>query len=570
MISSDAIITTHQDVDTEREDYIKKIKLETNFYNIFRNTIRILINNYENIKIREKIEVEMLKDYIIYSNKLSNIDKLLRELVNDKIQFTGDKDFYKKIDELSTCIVKDKNTCKDTPNLCIVTDDGNCNLILPERNLITNKKNETIYFGRMADELIRYNRIKSFMLQPQVYLSFGNISYNLRENEIILVQSTLTQEYFDTLIPAITNKYTKFNSYDETEPIITQVYDNKIQSLDVAIGRKNELICDKITNDHITSSVWKKCFPANYTEIEYSKYNFCTFHFIIDIIEKKTGNKFQQNEIKNQLYDEYKKYIHNIDVRKTNTDESEKEGGTKHLNLNKTPISIFGKYRTRIIDILIREGKKTLGDQVISGTLSFLDFIYTDNYFLTPFDLWLLILKYEIPSIFISQKCLLQTDYKHNEFICYGNKDDKFVFIVVPGLRPENVPGYKIIKSNEGDIFISLNNLNDECIDKINRAFNDKITIEEYLEKYKKLVKTEYQKKCEKFNQPVKPHKHKKIVIEETASITPEEEYILKPKKKGSKKIIVKRGQAQKTKRKTGIKKRRLLIIDSDTEKLTN
>ena len=140
----------------------------------------------------------------------------------------------------------------------------------------------------------------------------------------------------------------------------------------------------------------------------------------------------------------------------------------------------------------------------------------------------------------------------------------------MPGLRPENVPGYKIIKSNEGDIFISLNNLNDECIDKINRAFNDKITIEEYLEKYKKLVKTEYQKKCEKFNQPVKPHKHKKIVIEETASITPEEEYILKPKKKGSKKIIVKRGQAQKTKRKTGIKKRRLLIIDSDTEKLTN
>ena len=56
----------------------------------------------------------------------------------------------------------------------------------------------------------------------------------------------------------------------------------------------------------------------------------------------------------------------------------------------------------------------------------------------------------------------------------------------------------------------------------------------------------------------------------ELASITPEEEYILKPKKKGSKKIIVKRGQAQKTKRKTGIKKRRLLIIDSDTEKLTN
>jgi hypothetical protein len=409
------------------------------------------------------------------------------------------------------------------------------------------------------------------MLQPQVYLSFGNISYNLRENEIILVQSLLTPEYFDTLIPAITNKYTKFNSYDETNPIITQMYDNKIPSLDSAIGRKNELICDKITNDHITSSTWKKCFPTNYTEIEYSKYNFCTFSFIIDIIEKKTGKKFKQNEIKNQLYDEYKKYIHNIDIRKSNTDESESHGGSSRVNLNKTPYSMFGKYRTKIIDILIREGKKTLGDQVIAGTLSFLDFIYTDNYFLTPFDLWLLILKYEIPSIFISQKCLLQTDYKHREFICYGNKDDKFVFIVVPGLRPENVPGYKIIQSNESEVFISLNNLDEECIDRINRAFDNKITIEEYIEDYKKLVKTEYQKKCEKFNQPVKSHKHKKILIEETSSISPDEEYILKPKKKSSKKIIVNRGQPQnKTKRKTGIKKRRLLIIDSDTEKVNN
>ena len=51
-----------------------KWKLETSFYNVFRNTIRILINKYENIKIREDIEKEMLKQYIIYSDKLINID----------------------------------------------------------------------------------------------------------------------------------------------------------------------------------------------------------------------------------------------------------------------------------------------------------------------------------------------------------------------------------------------------------------------------------------------------------------------------------------------------------------
>ena len=54
MIQSDSQIITQTTVDVEREDYIKKIKLETSFYNVFRNTIRILLNNYENIKIREK------------------------------------------------------------------------------------------------------------------------------------------------------------------------------------------------------------------------------------------------------------------------------------------------------------------------------------------------------------------------------------------------------------------------------------------------------------------------------------------------------------------------------------
>jgi hypothetical protein len=569
-IASDAVITTHDDVDTERESYIKKIKLETSFYNIFRNTIRILINDYENIKIREKIEHEMTNNYITYSNKLANINKLLRELVKDKIQFTGDENFYKKINEVSTCIVKDQNKCKNAPNLCIVTDDGNCNLILPEKNLLRNKKNETIYFGRMADELIRYNRIKSFMLQPQIYLSFGNISYNLRENEVILIQSTLTQEYFDTLIPAIMNKYTNFNSYDETEPIITQTYDNKISSLDEAIGRKNEGECHKTTNNHITSGFWKKCFPSNYNEIEYSKYNFCTFNFIIDIIEKKTGEKFEQNEIKRQLYEEYSKYIHNINKRETETDESEKGEHEKderelHRFLAKTPSTKINRHnRTKILDILIREGKKNLGDQVIAGSLSFLDFIYTDSYFLTPFDLWLLLIKYKIPSIFISQKCLLQTDYKYHEFLCYGNKDDKFAFIVVPGLRNKNVPGYKIIQSDEKDIFISLDNLNQDYDENIHRVFDNKITVEDYIEKYTKLVKTQYKKKCEKLNQPIKKHSKSRLIIEETSSISPEK-YIIKQPKKETKKVIVRKGQPQnKTKRRTGIKKRRVLIADSD------
>ena len=45
--------------------------METGFYNVFRNTIRILLNDYENVKMRSDIENELAKDYIIYSEKRS-------------------------------------------------------------------------------------------------------------------------------------------------------------------------------------------------------------------------------------------------------------------------------------------------------------------------------------------------------------------------------------------------------------------------------------------------------------------------------------------------------------------
>ena len=126
------------------------------------------------------------------------------------------------------CVVKNNNTCESS-NLCALSVNS-CNLILPEKNLITKKINKEIYYGKMADELIRYNRIKSYMFQPQTFLSFTNIGYNLRDNEIILLQSLITQEYFENLIPIVENKFIKYNSYDETNPDITQYYENKIKS----------------------------------------------------------------------------------------------------------------------------------------------------------------------------------------------------------------------------------------------------------------------------------------------------------------------------------------------------
>jgi hypothetical protein len=196
MIQSDVYITTTNPdkVDVDRVEYINKIKMESQFYNVFRNTIKIVLNQYENIKKREEIEKELKKEYILYNQKIKKMDKLLRELIKDQVQFIGDKNYYKILGNLTTCILKDKQKCDNYPNLCVYSSTNKCKLILPERNLITNKLNEFLYFHKIADEFIRYSSIRSFMFQPNSYLSFGNLGYNLRDNEIILVQCAIMSE----------------------------------------------------------------------------------------------------------------------------------------------------------------------------------------------------------------------------------------------------------------------------------------------------------------------------------------------------------------------------------------
>ena len=88
-------------------------------------------------------------------------------------------------------------------------EEDRCSLMIPSVNMITGKDNKERYYLRLADELLRYTRIRTFMFQPDAYLSLGSIPYDLSKDEVILLQSLLTQEYFDDLEPAEANEYIK-------------------------------------------------------------------------------------------------------------------------------------------------------------------------------------------------------------------------------------------------------------------------------------------------------------------------------------------------------------------------
>ena len=451
VISSDATIETSNKVDVERVEYIRKIKLETNFYNVFRNTIRILLNDYENLKMRERVEEEINKPYVVYGKKLEAIHKYLQTLAEKTILFSDNYD-YNIISEVSTCIVnKNKDKCDAKSPLCAFTTENKCQIVLPKKNLITGLNNELLYFGKMADELIRYSRIKSFILEPQSYLSFTNLGYNLNDDEIIMIQSMLTQEYFEGLVPAAFNKYVKYNSFDEVEPIQHPVYENSF-SLENALNSKSDGECVTKTNDKIFSLVWRRHFPKDFKEKEYSKTKYCTFQLVIDLIKDKSGSVIESNKIRRELFDEYKKYI--------------------------------PEFEGKILDIMSTQGKKILAAQVKAKKISFEDLILSEGYYLTSLDYYLLVNKMEIPAFFISAKYLFETNFSEKEFLAYGNRDDSFCFIVVPGIKADEVPGFKLIQSSDNRSFFKVSEIKNN--ENLMNAIANKMDVATYIQTYKK------------------------------------------------------------------------------------
>jgi len=522
MVQSDTQITTTTGFDKERVDYVNKIKMDANFYNVFRNTIRILLNDYDNSKSRDKLKSLISNMYMLYSDKMKDTIELLESIVDDNIFFSGDENYYKKVNEVSTCIKNKKCGISDsdsTKNVCAVANNGKCSLILPEKNLITGKLNAEIYYEKIADELIRYSRIRSFMFQPQSYLSFGNIGYSLRDDEIILIQSLLTQEYFERLVPMNNNKYVSKNSIDSAKPSVTQFYDNKVKNSEISLtkvqaeegidddGDKEkekekekdeelyrdineegdiviELDNEKVkplelpieeldaeeANDQleevdedkdevepgcelkyskIISSFWRKQFPVKYKEMNYG---VCGYNIIIDLIRLKTNEERTINQLKNELFVEYNKY--------------------------------YETSRDKILDILTFEGKKTFCDQVKKEKLSFADFIQNDTYDLTTLDFWLLIEKYQIPVVFVSQKNILQTAYSKQMFIGYGEKSDTFAFIYVPVLKAKQQPVYRLVVTEKKDLVFTLNNMIDKSI--LDDAFTRFINVGDYIASFSK------------------------------------------------------------------------------------
>ena len=404
--------------DSDREDYIKKIELETKKYNDFRNLFKLLINKYENIMKKKELEHIIYSESMLYIMKLDNTIIILKDILMNNVIFKPyDKSFSKE----------------------------NTLLVIPFKNLINEYDNQTLYYGRLADEIIRYNRIKQFIFEPSVYLSFHNIKYNLLDNEVILLHSLLFSDYFIDLEAENKNNFILNNSYDTVNPIKSQYYSSNYVEKKATL----ELISSCESNIKPIYGKWEKELPYNYKEIIFSnETNDCSFDILSNIFEKKS-----LSEYKNLLVNLYEPYIK--------------------------------KYSTKLLDFISEYNLKKEIKLIRSDKLTLKDLILSDKYILTNLDIILLSQYFDIPVILLSSK-----NFFENNSNIIKTKNSFYFFIIrspVFYLRTvsDNIsPKYRLYMDNNNNKIIDFKNVSNYLKSIINN--NNVINVDEMIQNFDK------------------------------------------------------------------------------------
>jgi outer membrane lipoprotein-sorting protein len=198
---------------------------------------------------------------------------------------------------------------------------------------------------------------------------------------------------------------------------------------------------------------------------------------MIDLIKEFKGIDLTVEEIKDVLIDEYRALTDNY------------------------------KNQKRIINIIniLREEGQFDANQLQDETINFEQLVLQEGFGAVNFDMWILLFKYEIPSIFISSKEIPETRFNKKEFVCYADEthEDKFVFIITPAMYRRSKlknPEYKLIVSDQEKVSISLSSLIEgECSQNIKEAINIAYPISKYIDEiFEKDNTTKYKKRQKK------------------------------------------------------------------------
>jgi hypothetical protein len=209
-------------IDEDRVKFVNIMKMETKYFNLFRNIVRLSLSQYENNNIRTEIIDELNKEYVLLGDKRKKIAKLLKKLVENKVVFVD-------IDSVEN---------QDKPSF-------------PNKNLVTGKQNNVVYFAKLADQFVRYSAIRSYLFNMNKYVTLENITYEVNNDEMIVLQSQINQDFLKSLNAVERNEYMNMKTYDDATPFfvndeINQLYKDTYTTKDIAsIPVKEDKIVEK-------------------------------------------------------------------------------------------------------------------------------------------------------------------------------------------------------------------------------------------------------------------------------------------------------------------------------------
>jgi hypothetical protein len=340
-----------------------------------------------------------------YTHHLKEITVLLRTISKNHVDFAE----Y-SVEDLNILMASNTAISECTKYIpdTDITACKNGKIMIPKYNLLYEKtsiktgkdhSNKNIYYLRLADELLRYQRIQLFMFQSQTFLniSAGMTDYRLVSTEILLLESFLTEDYFRDMIPFNTSEYIHQTNYDTAEPaFMTNRTVNPILTLEDQ-SQMIRQIPEQIQRDFVEAScilkkgtkenfvegndrsIWKQAFPKNTREVFFQgSPPSCTFAVVMNMIKMSGMEPKTLPEIKKILWEAYQPYLK--DTLLTN----------------------------KILYTLKEQFKKKLLESTDLETA-----IMTEDYFITDLDLWVLATYLDIPVILFSIKQIKMVSVDH-------------------------------------------------------------------------------------------------------------------------------------------------------------
>jgi len=396
LLAADKELILKTNGNPERMQVTQDIVLESKFYNAFRNIVRNLLHDIQNIEFLEKVRFYIDETRYYYKHKIKKVFAIISQLIEEHVVFAEyDKNVLSRLEDIHTCF--------NNPNekdYCILQDDTH-KFQIPMNNLISGKSNQTTYLNRISDELVRNQDVSQFLMNDDNVLRIPESSYQVNDDEFILLQSLIQTQHFDNLQPFSTNTYSKLNVYNTAKPAITQYYSNAVtEKREVESTSDLDYSCISVNRIHYQiTHKWKKHLPANTNEIEFKNDAACSFGVLQYLIKRNHNLDMSNDDIKNILVEQYNSYSNN--------------------------------YLVNIIRLLEDQGKKKLMKHVKQQKVTLEFVIKSDKYFISDLDILMIANKTRIPIVLYANDNMITIDNTPHKFIAIGgsNINDAFNFI---------------------------------------------------------------------------------------------------------------------------------------------